>query len=183
LKAESSLADDRVTITRQENHHEDHGFLTRFSKENLEEASMDTPKEATIQEASPKEGTKDYKKNDVSFDTSSGSDDSAPELDLYASSSVCCADRKCCRPVRSYLMVRCYDCKNFYHQNECGDTIDLSVAPGQKDKTRYLCLQCLFCAAVEEMFVNIRERKRVEFSVCSAFEDSMKRAVEAVLGK
>jgi hypothetical protein len=74
---------------------------------------------------------------------SSSSDDSLPDIDVTQGSTLCCAEEYCVRSSsRICVLVTCYDCKGFFHENECGETIQLRKSPGQKEKTRYICLKC-----------------------------------------
>jgi hypothetical protein len=76
-------------------------------------------------------------------DSSSSSNDSLPNIDLAQGTTLCCAEDQCVRSTSCIgILVNCYDCNGFFHENECGETIQLPKAPGQKEKTRYICLKC-----------------------------------------
>jgi hypothetical protein len=95
--------------------------------------------------------TKLASQQDNQYSGASGSDDSLPEIDFTYIVPVCCAESRCVRPNFLLGMVRCYDCKGLFHQNHCGDAIQLLTKPGQEEKTRHICLQCyrLCCSGRE----------------------------------
>jgi hypothetical protein len=105
-------------------------------------------------------------------ESSSGSDDSFPDIDYSKMAGICCAEKHCCKPKVAYGLVTCYDCKGGFHLNDCGDMVILPSFDGKRDKTRHICRQCLLlcCCGREVCKHPARKAGRVTcVSCCGLF--------------
>lgn len=82
----------------------------------------------------------------------SGSDYTSPGITFAISETLCCAESFCANPKGLTATVLCYDCKDDFHTNLCGEVLDLIDHKSQTIVERHVCYKCYnLCCSGRDM--------------------------------